>query len=179
MKFLIEQALLAPLGDIIEVGVYNGGSMIELAGKFAFQRVIGFDTFAGLPSDYWGPDEVHEADEFGDTNFQSVRDSLEPYKNARVFKGLFPDDFHNLFELMNISPAFVHLDMDHWRGTLAALGYIWPILTPGGSIVFDDYEWKNCPGIAPMVHTWASAKGARLKTHGNQAVITKMNGGIE
>lgn len=171
---LLEFAKRAPANGIfIEVGVYKGGSLLALAKAFPERQLVGFDTFEGMPAQYAGRDESHPVGDFADTSVEAVR-ALFDAKQVTIIKGLFPDPAGDMIDdLGDYFIAFAHLDMDHWRGTLEALTFIWPRLLPGGVIVFDDYNWRRCPGIAPLVQTWAKAHGLQVEEAGLQACIVK------
>ncbi len=172
IEVLRRLAIHAPKGGIfVEVGVYKGGSLKELAEVAGDRLVFGFDTFTGLPEEYDGDDEPHEANDFDDTSFEAVCELFKDNPNVFLVQGLFPESAVNSIMAEQIS--FVHLDMDFWRGTLDALVFLWPRMVPGGIILFDDYDWENCPGISPLVETWAVACDAELRTDGNQAWIIK------
>ncbi len=172
LETLVALANEAPAGGIfVEVGVYRGGSLLELAKVAGDRLVFGFDTFTGLPQEYDGDDEVHEANEFDDTSYESVCELFKDNPNVFLIQGLFPDSAAN--SILDESISFAHLDMDFWRGTLEALAVLWPRVVSGGMILFDDYDWENCPGISPLVETWAEACDAGLEIHGNQALIIK------
>ena len=70
-------------GDIIEIGVYKGGSLFRLAEylqdsqavAMATKRLIGIDTFEGHPYD--DPDEPdHPKGRFGDASYDAVKNAL-------------------------------------------------------------------------------------------------------
>lgn len=146
----------APGGVLIEVGVFQGGSLLEIAKLAKGRRVMGFDTFDGMPVDYYKLDEFHKPGEFRsvESTIEEVKAFLNPHK-VELVPGVFPSSA--AVKMLDMQIAFAHLDMDHWRGTLAAINFIWPKLMSKGCILFDDYEWPHCPGIAPVVETWATA----------------------
>lgn len=157
-------------GSFIEVGVYKGGSLAELASVAGTRMVFGFDTFMGLPQEFDGEDEVHPVGDFNDTSFEAVKSRFECNRQVRLIKGIFPQSGD---VIKGLPISFAHLDMDYWRGTLAALKFIWPNLLSGGCILFDDYEWARCPGIAPVAEAWAAAHNAKLEIYGWQACLIK------
>ncbi len=157
-------------GCFVEVGVYRGGSLKIIAEMAPAREIFGFDTFEGLPEETWVVDEPHTPGEFK-TDFLTVRDAFANFQNVSIMQGVFPRSGSRL-GLREV--AFCHLDMDHWRGTLSALQFIWPFMVKGGVILFDDYGWHKCPGIAPLVDTWAAATKSQLKVYPtNQAFIRK------
>ena len=44
------------------------------------------------------------------------------------------------------------MDCDLLQSVRAALDYFVPRMVTGGTIVFDDYEWPHCPGVATAIH---------------------------
>lgn len=171
LKVLADAVSKAPMGALIEVGVYRGGSLIEIARNAHGRKVFGFDTFNGLPISQFGEGEHHRPGEFA-ANIMDVKQALitNGITNVSLIPGVFPNTGH---VIGSEAIAFAHLDMDFWRGTLDALKFIWPRLTKGGSILFDDYDWKNCPGIAPVVDTWAASHSSILHSGHNQALLVK------
>lgn len=128
---------------IAEVGVYKGGSLKTLAEAYPQARVLGFDTFEGLPKEQWSEKEHHKPGEFSDTDIEMVKEFIDS-PNVTLIKGLFPDsgsDWNSLrFD-------FVHIDTDFYESVKQCLIWFWPRMNKDGIIAFDDYEWPNCPGV--------------------------------
>lgn len=174
LSVMTELMNLAPPGIFLEVGVYRGGSLFHMAKSHPNRMIFGFDTFEGMPHRYYDDDEHHKPGEFSDTSQDNVRHLLSECKNMAItIKGLFPDSARGM---IHNDVAFAHLDMDHWRGTQAAMEFLWPQMVPGGILLFDDYNWKNCEGITPLVHNFETAFGHKLHTKGNQAWFFKGEG---
>lgn len=131
-------------GAIVECGVYCGSTLRMLAKATPHRRMYGFDTFKGLPAAMWSTGEVHEPGDFADTSFDAVAAALADCPNVQLVQGEFPTSARGLEEDRF---AFVHLDFDFYESTRAALGWLLPRMSPGGVIVFDDYEWYRCPGV--------------------------------
>lgn len=163
--------LYKPEGLIIEVGVYQGGSLLELAKAFPNNNVIGFDTFEGLPHQYDASDEIHKPGEFA-ASFSSVLKAVEHYPNIMLIKGVFPDSaFYR-----NDTYAFAHLDMDQAMGTYQAISYVWQRLDDVGVIFIDDYDWPSCPGVKGVVDSFAQYHGIKVNvTNEYQAYLVKGN----
>lgn len=139
---------LVPEGIVAEVGVYKGGSLKVLGQLFDDRLVLGFDTFSGLPKEQWVESEIHEPEEFNDTTFEDVQEFLSDCPNIVLIKGLFPESGEQ-YQGMRFS--LVHLDTDFYLSTKLSLEWFWPRMLPGGIIVFDDYQWENCPGIVKVL----------------------------
>ena len=65
-----------------------------------------------------------------------------------IRKGFIPDTFAGL---NSEKIAFVHIDLDVYKSILDSLQFIWPRLSLGGIIVFDDYGFATCPGARVAV----------------------------
>jgi len=143
---LVAYAKKAPEGGYFaEVGVYKGGSLKLLAMSFPERKILGFDTFEGLPSAQWSTIEPHKAGDFSDTSKEAVSELLGDFnKNVELIKGLFPGSAESV---KDYKFSFVHVDTDFYLGVKACIEWFWPRLLPGGIIVFDDYEWMACPGV--------------------------------
>lgn len=133
-----------PPGAIVEVGVYKGGSLKFLAEAFPDRHLAGIDTFEGLPKEQWNENEVHQPGDFADTSIEAVYKFIS-LPNVELIKGLFPHSMEAQEGKLDCS--FVHVDTDFYEGVKACLEYFYPSLPPGGIMVFDDYEWPNCPGV--------------------------------
>jgi O-methyltransferase len=125
------------------------------------RSVYGFDTFEGLPAVMWSEGEPHAVGDFADTSFEAVRAALADCPNVALVQGLFPISAVGLFPNKF---AFVHLDFDFYESTRRALDWLIPRMSPGGVIVFDDYEWHRCPGVKRAIDEFGLAV-ERSATH--------------
>lgn len=131
-------------GAAAECGVYRGGCLRLIASECPERKIYGFDTFSGLPAEMWSEGEPHSVGDFGDCSFDVVKRHLADLHSVRLVKGNFPASAHGLEDERF---AFVHLDFDFYESTRAALEWLLPRMSPGAAIVFDDYDWKHCPGV--------------------------------
>lgn len=131
-------------GSAAECGVYCGSTLRMLAKAAPERRFWGFDTFKGLPATMWSESEIHQPGDFADTSLDAVAQYVMQCPNVHLIHGEFPASAHGL---ENERFAFVHLDFDFYESTRAALDWLIPRMSPGGVIVFDDYEWHRCPGV--------------------------------
>ena len=44
-----------------------------------------------------------------------------------------------------------HFDVDVYQSAKDVLDWVWPRLSPGGVVVFDDYGFPACPGVTKLV----------------------------
>ena len=140
-------------GELIEMGVYRGGSaaaicwMLRHAG---LERTVHlFDTFGGMPTT--GELDTHEEFDFSDTNAATVADSLNrvvPGFPFRFHPGLFSDTLRKVTEKHF---CFAHIDADLYKSVREACEFAYPRMTAGGIILFDDYAAPSCPGAMKAV----------------------------
>lgn len=146
---IVRFAGMAPsIGMFAEVGVYKGGSLKELAMHFPGRKIVGFDTFAGLPHEQWQEGEPHSAGEFSDTDIESVSKFIN-MPNVELVKGLFPESADFFYD--SVPYAFVHIDTDFELSVKACIEWFWPRLLAGAFIIFDDFDWPNCPGVRKAI----------------------------
>ena len=142
----------SPMGLAAEIGVYKGGSLLEIAKIFHGRTVFGFDTFAGLPSNQWKEGEYHTPGEFGGTTLEEVDGFLSSQVgNVMLVKGTFPESSAGI----NMALAFAHIDVDFANGTALCLQWVHEHALEGIIIVVDDYDWPHCPGVKPAVDAFA------------------------
>jgi ADP-heptose:LPS heptosyltransferase len=156
-------------GATAELGVYKGGSALLIAATAQSASCHLFDTFTGIPAK--GEDDIHAVGDFSDTTLGTVKELLKDCPNARYHAGLFPDTAKGLeFETFK----FVHIDGDQYQTTRDALEYFYPRLNDGGILLFDDYQWKNCPGVEKALTEFMADKPEALEhPTRHQALIVK------
>jgi O-methyltransferase len=144
-------------GNIWECGVYKGGSAAMLSAllrDLAPEKELHlFDTFEGMPETDLEKD-LHKKGDFSDTSLEEVTAYVDSAL-AVFHPGLIPETFAGL-ESERI--AFAHIDVDIYRSILDCLEFIWPRLSAGGAVVFDDYGFPSCPGARQAVDEFFAAK---------------------
>jgi 2-polyprenyl-3-methyl-5-hydroxy-6-metoxy-1,4-benzoquinol methylase len=168
-------------GDIVECGVWKGGSSMMAAlalahhGDDGSRRLWLYDTFAGMPEP--GPRDVkldggdsigkwrenkaadHNAWNYGSldevranmakTGFPVERTVFVPGKVEETLPAQRPDRI-----------ALLRLDTDFYESTKAELAALAPLLSPGGTLIVDDYgSWA---GSRQAVDEWLDATGLPL-----------------
>ncbi len=159
-------------GCIVEAGCFLGGSSAKfsLATALANRRLVIFDSFAGLPP----TDDDYDNDIFGhDLAFTSgkyagalptVKNNIELNGNIAVCE-FVPGWFEDTMPGFDEPIAAAYLDVDLASSTRTCLKYLYPLLSPGGSLfsqdghipavidVFNDTAfWENEVGFPkPMV----------------------------
>jgi hypothetical protein len=134
-------------GDILEFGVYNGESLLMFADRCNDRQVFGFDTFEGLPTDWW----TRPAGTFKNTT------PIPERPNLVLIKGLFDETIPNFLTGWCGHAALVHIDCDLYQSTISCLLPILPRCQVGSVILFDEY-W-NYPEFAK--HEWLAWREVR------------------
>ena len=137
-------------GDIVELGVFKGVSIIRLA---LFRdilkikkKIYGFDTFSKFPKN----NSNYLDDRKFPKNFEKIAgkpvkieilNKLLKNKNLKNIK-LIKGNIFNTLKLFTKDKkiSFLHLDLDTEDVTFFAIKTLYPNLTKGGIIVFDDYN---------------------------------------
>jgi len=149
-------------GDIVELGVYRGSSLLSWANFLEIRnmgdrhkKVIGFDNFKGFgeldsKDGVEAPDVGKKSGGFASGEFEEqLREAINifdtdrfiPYK-ARIIlvKG---DIEQTVPEYVEQNPglriSLLHFDVDLYRPTLISLQHLWPLVVPGGVVLFDEY----------------------------------------
>jgi hypothetical protein len=142
-------------GDLIETGVWRGGTAIFMRAVLAThgvsdRRLFVADSFQGLPK----PDEQTWPEDKGDVHYtvpflaiseEEVRNNFAKYgllDDQVVFlKGWFKD---TLPGIPAKKLALIRLDGDMYGSTMEALTSLYPRLSNGGFCVIDDYALEGC-----------------------------------
>jgi len=152
LQFCVEQILQDDIpGDLIETGVWRGGSAIFMRGVLKAHddtsRVVwAADSFQGLPKarpGVWRDDELGGLSDFATTlavPLEEVRANFQRYglldDRVRFLQGWFRDT-------LPVAPigqlAVMRLDGDMYESTMDALKALYPKLSAGGFCIVDDY----------------------------------------
>jgi len=143
-------------GDILEVGVWRGGSAGIIAKRLSLldsnRLVYLADTFEGVVKAS-KEDSTYFGGEHDDTSVEIVNDLLKntlKVTNYKILKGIFPDETCSIIE--NSKLSMVHIDVDVYQSAKDVLEWVWQRLSIGGIIVFDDFGWTNCNGIIKLIN---------------------------
>jgi hypothetical protein len=152
-------------GNIVEVGMYKGGSaqaMCEVKGERNF---YGFDTFEGIPPvlHNWRLGKFKS-----DKNLVEKR--LKKYPNVFIHKGIFPS---NAETIKGLKFSVVHLDVDTEEGTRDCLEYFYPNMENAGFIVVHDYP--NITGVESSVNNFVKKYNLKINPTGNYQCVIYIN----
>ncbi|MCB1224368.1 MAG: class I SAM-dependent methyltransferase [Verrucomicrobiales bacterium] len=156
---MLQQCLDVP-GDIWECGVYKGGTAAMMASFLAAsgtdKKLLLFDTFGGMPPT--DPlHDLHQEGDFADTSISEVKEYVGNAEFCGYHQGFIPETFVGLAAAQI---AAAHIDLDIYRSVLHCIEFIWPRLSVGGMVVFDDYGFRTCPGARAAVDEFFKDKSA-------------------
>ncbi|MEW5703584.1 MAG: TylF/MycF/NovP-related O-methyltransferase [Pseudomonadota bacterium] len=151
---LAGEAAKLPEGDVIEVGVWRGGSGCLLAKRFATLApsavVYLADTFSGVVKSS-SVDRGYGDGAHSDATRQIVVDLAEGIDaHVEIMQGVFPDETGHA--VAGNKFRFAHIDIDVYESAKAILDWLWPRLLHEAIVVFDDYGFVSCPGITHLVN---------------------------
>jgi len=151
---LVSEACKVP-GDMLEVGVWRGGTGALIAARTAAldpdRHVYLADTFQGVVKA--GPKDQYYR---GGEHANASRDDVESLvarlglNNVTVLTGVFPDDTASSVNSQCIS--LCHIDVDVYQGAKEVTEWVWPRLSAGGIVVYDDYGFYGCEGVTAYVN---------------------------
>lgn len=161
LNFLFNKLLNVP-GDIVECGVGKGRSFLFLTflasteGKS--RTVWGFDSFEGFPE----PSRNDSSDrnpKKGEWSGTHPEDIIAILKNAGIpdqfIKGntkLVPGFFENTVQKYSgKNIALLHIDADLYGSYVVVLKKMFPLVSRGGIVLFDEYNQARWPGAKQAV----------------------------
>jgi predicted O-methyltransferase YrrM len=136
-------------GALVDCGVWNGGSTVLLSRGAPSRSVWAFDSFQGLPEP--GPHDGAGSAGFGGAFCGSetrVREAFARFgspERLHVVGGWFEDTLAPA--AAELGPiAVLHVDCDWYAPVKLVLETLYPLVSPGGYVVIDDYGFW--PGAA-------------------------------
>jgi O-methyltransferase len=175
--YSLARQALAVQGEFIECGVYKGGTALLLAKIIGGQNNLPkktlhlFDTFQGMPEVNTEKD-FHRKGDFSDTSLETVRSRLAIFPWTVLHPGTVPSTFQHI---SGTKICFAHVDVDIYESVFSCCERLYPQMTAGGIMIFDDYGFPTCPGAREAVDKWFSDKPeVPLVLPTGQAVIFKL-----
>lgn len=141
-------------GDVIELGVFKGASLIqfatfrELLENEKSRRIVGFDVFGKFPQPEFIKSDKQFVDEWNKQHTGEFLNKEELYKSLKL-KGMnnvelvAGDISETIDEYLAINPhtriSLLHIDVDIYESTKIGLSKLINRVVKGGVIIFDDY----------------------------------------
>ncbi len=142
-------------GDICECGVFKGSGfftwvkLMKIFKPNSDSKVIGFDFFETNRSINFKFKKDKEVFNDHKDNFISQKELKNKclnwgFKNIALHAGNIADT-SKVYMTQNIGGriSLLYLDVDNYEGTMAVLKNLYPILTKGGVVAFDNYYNHN------------------------------------
>lgn len=153
----VAEAAKLPQGDLLEVGVWRGGTGTLIAAQAARlippAQVFLCDTFSGVVKT-GSQDTIYEDGMHADTSAEIVKRLLDQFglNNAVVLQGIFPEQTADGIQDRRF--RFCHIDVDVYQSAKDVCEWLWPRLVSGGLVVFDDYGMRGTEGVQRFVNEW-------------------------
>ena len=134
-------------GHYLEFGVATGRTVNMISSLLKEEAtVFGFDTFEGLPENWFGHSAV--VGDFKQKRLPKVA------KNVELIKGLFSETLPEFSKSIHNGVSFCHIDSDLYSSAKTVLDTIGTHLVSGSYVLFDEYfnypAWKS--------HEWKAWK---------------------
>lgn len=168
-------------GDVVECGVFKGGSMMVAARALRqfgdeTRRLYLYDTFEGMTEptgrdvDFAGRTPQEHLKTWGASHMSEMTNSpLDEVKRNVFSTGLAPERFEfvkgkveeTIPGTMPPGPiAVLRLDTDWYESTRHEMEHLFPRLSPGGVLIVDDYGfWR---GSREAVDEYFRAHGVKM-----------------
>lgn len=138
-------------GDIVECGVFKGSGIYTWAKLLRLfkpnneQKIIGFDFFeANRETDFVNREDREVLDEHA-KNWATREEILQNLAatgidNVELIAGDVRQTTKEYAKQhLGFRISLLYLDVDNYEGTLASLENLFPLVTPGGVVAFDEY----------------------------------------
>ncbi|MEK7994638.1 MAG: ATP-binding cassette domain-containing protein [Planctomycetota bacterium] len=134
-------------GDVLEVGVYRGGTLVVLAELVRelcpTRKLIAVDTFVGHP--YTDDHPVHPVGKYADVSVAELRTMLEQKgltEYVQIEQGLAEEVLPRL-DLTQVT--FSHIDCDLYQPVKFCASYLPTHIRECAVLFFDDFLHDHCP----------------------------------
>ena len=161
-------------GDFVECGVFRGMKSAFLMAALDLERAgrqfYLYDTFAGVPDRFRGPDTLSSAGHAVPGIADQVRARFASHAWVHVVEGTVPDTLGDPPDAI----GYLHLDMNSAEAEFAALEVLWPRVSAHGVVVLDDYGWTAFQPQQVAAQAFFGARGVPiLELPTGQAVVVK------
>ena len=164
-------------GAVVEFGCYRGTTSLyvrRILDMVAPDRAFHvYDSFEGLPQK-----SRHDASPAGEqfvTGELSVskKDFIIEFKKAGLKLPVVHKGWFDSLTDADVPPqiAFAFLDGDYYESVATSLRLIQDHLSPGATIIIDDYANEALPGAERAVREWASVRNLPIRSVASLAVL--------
>jgi O-methyltransferase len=167
-------------GAFVECGVGHGVSLAHMTWfnqQLGLGREIwGFDSYQGFPEgssedrDGFDPKAMKDYEQFTVDwvrRYVSERTrSPELAASIHYVEGFFPETFA---QYDDAPVALLHVDVDLYQSYADSLDHFWPLVSPGGIAVFDEYDahrdLEKWPGAKIAIDAFLEREKLSLERH--------------
>jgi hypothetical protein len=168
-------------GDIVEGGVLKGtgllywARLLKIYSPLSKRKIVGFDTFEGYPADTatYEHDQATgrafkeiQVTDAEDVSMRQIMEAAEDLGLAGIVELVKGDATVTIEQYVKDNPGFrvalLDLDFVLYDPTMAALEHLYPLVVPGGVIIFDEYAGRGW-GESDAVDQFFRAKGESLQ----------------
>lgn len=176
----LEQTLARAIpGDVVEFGCYVGTTSLfirRLLDEGQQQREFHvYDSFAGLPEKNAADASAAGAD-FGVGKLNvSKKEFLRQFRLAGLAPPIIHKAWFNELDEGDVPRqiAFAFLDGDFHDSILDSLKLVWPRMSPGGTVLIDDYMRPELPGVERAVRDFFQGNVPKIQLAHNIAILHK------
>jgi hypothetical protein len=147
MLDVVLAAIQTQAGDVFEFGVAAGDSFLQFLERCPNRQIYGFDSFEGLPEDWWTRP----------TGTFAAAPPQFAHPNGHLVKGWYDESVPRFFRDWTGSIALLHIDCDLYSSTTTSLRYGLNRCGVNTVVLFDEYY--NYPDFAR--HEWLAWKEAK------------------
>ena len=169
-------------GHFVECGCFRGHSsyvISTLLKQHGFEETFWiFDSFEGIseknPIDAAGEGARIPGKHYLRAPLENLQNVLQPFPFVSINKGWIPEVFETA-PVASEQFAFLHIDVDLYDPTKAALEYFYPRLSPGGVVFVSNYGVSHWPGSIQAVDEFVASNRPTffLKNQVEGCVIVK------
>lgn len=143
---MVGEACKLRKGVFLEIGLWRSGSVCMIAKKVEVENNSGDVYLCYTSADiakYSDKDDYYNGGEHADIDVSTVEEMFDEMnlKNVKIIRFSPPENACE--ELTGKEIAFAHIDVDVYMSARFIIDYIWPMIMPGGIVVFDDYGAYN------------------------------------
>lgn len=144
-EYIYRNVFLHREGEVLEFGVYKGGTIRALASIFNQQKIYGFDSFKGLPEPWFKQKAVKESKVKHKKGVFAVSRLPKVPNNVELVKGFFDKSLPEWLINNKIDKIkLLHIDSDLYSSAKFILTTLNDYIVPGTVIIFDElYPWGN------------------------------------
>lgn len=157
-------------GSIVECGVGKGATFTILTYLAKNRHIYGFDSFQGFPP----PSAIDSSErdpKAGEWDFLSGGEVVQILratgfsaetiqKSVTIVPGFFKDTLKK-YDGGNV--AFLHVDVDLYESYRDVLEHFYTYMSPGGIILFDEYQSEKWPGATRAIDEFVAKYGKTIE----------------